>query len=408
MFKRISYGSMSLCFGLSVLLLSGCGGGGGGGGSSAPASGTTKAQLGRKIFFDENLSSEQDQSCATCHDPVAAFADPAVTKAAPVSPGSAGTNTTFGDRNAPTAAYASFTPAFSTLVAASVSQSGETDSKYRGGQFLDGRASTLEDQAKGPFTNPAEMNLPDAAAVVAVVENASYAGDFRTHYGAGAFDNVTTAFNNIADAIATFERSSELNPFTSKYDAYLAGSYTLTAAEARGLALFKDANPGGAKCANCHTLDDTVGSDPSDSLFTNFEYYNIGSPVNAGTPTSVADDLGLGGSGATGEVGEQGKFRVPTLRNVELTAPYMHNGVFETLEEVIRHYDLFGSGNLPDPEVGGTDREVADPLIADELEDPNNLLGLGLDVTPINPPTVQSNDYTDLEAFMMTLTDGYM
>ncbi len=151
-------------------------------------------------------------------------------------------------------------------MAAGTAQTGETNSKYRGGQFLDGRRSTLAEQAKDTFLNPVEMNNVDAADVVGKVQNAAYAADFLSIYGAGAFDNTTAAYNNIADAIATFESSSELNPLTSKFDAFLLGQYTLTASEARGLALFKDTN--GAKCANCHTLDDT-GATPS--LFTNFE-----------------------------------------------------------------------------------------------------------------------------------------
>ena len=384
MSTRFCYGSLSLVLGL--VLLSGCGGGGGGDGTTASnTGGATLVTLGRKLFFDESLSSGGNQSCATCHDPASGFADARVSKTAPVSEGSV--SGAFGNRNAPTAAYASFSPAFGQVPPAD--QAGETDSKYRGGQFLDGRRSTLTEQAKDPFLNPVEMNNTDAADVVAKVSNASYAADFISVFGAGAFDNITTAYDNIAQAIAAFEASTELNPFTSKYDAYLQGQYTFTASEARGLELFK----GDAKCANCHTLDETRGSLPSNSLFTNFEYYNVGTPSHPDNPAYPAVDEGLGHADATGETGERGKFKVPTLRNIELTAPYMHNGVFETLEEVINHYDLFGSENIT-PEV--------DANIANELLDVNQI-GLSLDSGPATP-----NDYTDLIDFLHTLTDGYL
>ncbi len=375
--KSFSYSSLIVLFGFVILSQSGCGGGSSSG-SNSNNNGLTKIELGRAIFFDTDLSSDANQSCASCHDPASGFADAGVSKAAPVSEGSV--TGSFGNRNAPTAAYASFSPEFGTLVNAGITQTGETDSTYRGGQFLDGRRSNLIEQAKDPFLNPVEMNNTDAADVVGKVQNATYADDFLDIYGAGAFDNTTTAYDNIADAIAAFEESSELNPFTSKFDAFLLGQYTMTASEARGLDLFKDEN--GAKCANCHTLDDTGATQ---SLFTNFEYYNIGVEVNAGTPTSNAVDEGLGGTGATGEVAEQGKFKVPTLRNIESTAPYMHNGVHETLEEVITHNDINVANAFITPEVNAN--------IAMELTVPLNL---------------QPQDATDLKNFMLLLTDGYL
>ncbi len=378
MSKSFSCSSLSMLFGL-MILLGGCGGGSSNSNSNSNSNALTKIELGRVIFFDTDLSSDANQSCASCHDPASGFADADAEVTAPVSEGSV--TGSFGNRNAPTAAYASFSPEFGTLVNAGIVQTGETDSKYRGGQFLDGRRSNLIEQAKDPFLNPVEMNNADAADVVGKVQNATYADDFLDIYGAGAFDNTTTAYDNIADAIAAFEASSELNPFTSKFDAFLLGKYAMTPSEARGLALFKDAN--GAKCANCHTLDDTGATQ---SFFTNFEYYNIGAPVNAGTPTSLVIDEGLGGAGATGEVAEQGKFKVPTLRNIELTAPYMHNGVHETLEEVITHYDINVANSFPPlPEVNAN--------IATELTVPLNL---------------QPQDATDLINFMLTLTDGHL
>ncbi|MCF6281561.1 MAG: hypothetical protein L3J28_04990 [Candidatus Polarisedimenticolaceae bacterium] len=420
MFKRFSYGSLSLCFSLSVLLLSGCGGASSGGDGTITG-GTSKVELGRKLFRDEDLSSEGNQSCASCHDlddsANSGFADPdpAVTTADPVSEGSVAGR--FGNRNAPTAAYASFSPEFELLpVGERQEQAEETPSKYRGGQFLDGRASDLVEQAKGPFLNPVEMNNVDAEDVVAKVKASTkhnYVADFLALYN-DHLDDTATAYNNIADAIAAFEASKELNPFTSKFDAKLAGLLVptdpWTDSEQRGLELFM----GDAKCANCHTLDETGAAR---SLFTNFKYYNVGTPANPDNPADPAIDEGLGGLDEFGEAAnqsvdpadiaagtERGKFRVSTLRNIELTAPYMHNGVYETLEEVIRHYDTFGGEGI-EAEVGGFFNSANN--IANELLDELNQNGLGLDSTEINPPAVTSNDYTDLEAFLLTLTDGY-
>lgn len=364
-----------------------CGGSSKGGNTDEDGGNTsnsTLAQLGREVFFDSSLSSGGNQSCATCHDPAKGFADPLATETSPVSQGSVGGE--FGSRNAPTIAYTSFSPIFGLAF----SQTVETDSKYEGGQFVDGRAINLVEQAKAPFLNPVEMNNVDAADVVSKVQNAGYADDFKLLFGADVFDDVSSAYTRIAEAITAFEESAEVNQFTSKFDAYLAGQYTLTASEQRGFDLFKD--PDGAKCANCHTVGDTS----EESLFTDYKYYNVGTPPNIYNPANIADmnfiDNGLGGSGvidSSDQALEAGKFKVPTLRNVELTAPYMHNGVFNTLEEVVQHYDVFA--------VFPSQAEVA-TNIAVEMGDLDNFVGLNLDTV---------NDYDDLVNFMKALTDGY-
>jgi cytochrome c peroxidase len=349
-----------------LLITAGCSSGDG----TPVVSGVDSVTLGRKIFFDENLSSNANQSCASCHDPVAGFADPDVLQTAPVSAGSVVTS--FGNRNAPTSAYASFSPDFRLTT---TGQTSEEASKYEGGQFLDGRSVDLVEQAKAPFLNPVEMNNTDAADVVAKVQNSAYADDFITVFGAGAFDNITTAYNNIAAAIAAFEDSSEMNPFTSKFDAFQndPGSNPLTASELRGFNLFRGSK---AKCANCHV---TGGQ----ALFTNFKYFNIGVPSNPNNPDNT-QDLGLGA--IVSEAAEEGKFKVPTLRNIELTAPYMHNGVYATLEDVVRHYDIQVANEFITPEVN---RNIAPELNA------GTFTGLGL----------STQESADLVAFMKTLTD---
>lgn len=370
---------------LYISVLSSCGGG-----SSSKSSNTndgpTKESVGKSLFFDTNLSSNKNQSCSTCHDPEHGFADPDVSDIAPVSEGSVAGR--FGNRNAPTVAYASFIPIFKSNV--TVTADG-TASNFEGGQFLDGRRNSLKAQAKDPFLNPVEMNNADKSAVVTQVQKASYANDFKTLYGTTVFEDVDIAYDNIADAIAAFEKSPEVNPFDSKFDLVMSGDALFNASEQRGFDLFKG---GKAKCSECHTVKEA----DEKTIFTDFRYFNIGTPINAHNPSgNVFPDNGLGSSERTPVVAnasnEIGKFRTPTLRNVALTAPYMHNGAYKTLKEVITHYDVtvanFELGfSLYSPEVATN--------IAKELK-LGSLMGLGL----------SQDDYDDLENFMNTLSDGF-
>ncbi len=377
--KRINRLILSV-FILVTVLITGCGGG-----SDSKKTATTddslsaEQKLGKKLFFDDSLSSEGNQSCADRHSPASGFADPVATQNAPVSEGSVAGE--FGNRNAPTSSYANFIPSFTKKTSTTADG---TTSLYQGGQFLDGRAVDLVEQAKGPFLNPVEMNNNDAAEVVSKVELASYADDFIAVYGATAFDNVDTAYHNIATAIASFEDSTEMSPFTSKFDAWQKGETSFTNSEERGFELFKGNK---AKCANCHT----VSNPPTESLFTDFNYFNIGVPVNFNNP-SKDTDIGLAANPNISAVdvdGERGKFRTPTLRNIAETAPYMHNGVYATLEEVIRHYDITVADYIDEPTLSFFPPEV-DINIAEEVK---TRLGLS------------PQDYTDLENFLNTLSD---
>jgi cytochrome c peroxidase len=228
-----------------------------------------------------------------------------------------------GGRNAPSSAYCGFSPPLRL----------QADGTYAGGLFWDGRANgadeelqdSLAEQAQGPPLNPVEMNMESVEAVVDVVRNASYRPLFLQVFGATALDDNEMAFDNIARAIATYERSPEVQRFSSRFD-----SDRLTEQEMRGLSLVE------SHCSSCHAtaVDKSAGSlnvAPA-PLFTNYSYANIGVPANpllAGNPP----DLGLGG--VLGDPNEYGKFKVPTLRNVALTAPYGHNGYFPTLRYIL-------------------------------------------------------------------------
>ncbi len=337
---------------------------------------TPKESLGRLLFFDPMLSTPPGQACSHCHSPGAGFGDP--NQQLPVSRGAHPDR--YGNRNDMTASYAAYIPplAFD-----------EAEGLWVSGLFWDGRAASLAEQAKGPPLNPLEMANPGAEAVVASIREASYRDQFLEVYGDGALDDSEEAFDHMADAMAAYEMSDEFSPFDSKYDLYLAGETQLTAQELRGLALFEDEGKG--NCAACHPS--RPGPDGSPPLFTDYTYDNLGTPKNPENPFYFLPpefnpdgvdwvDLGLGP--VVGDPELNGAFRVPTLRNVALTPPYMHNGVFHTLYQSVSFYNSRDVAPWPVP-------EVATNVNRDEMGD------LGL-----TPQEMES-----IVAFMRTLTDGY-
>ena len=196
-----------------------------------------KAVLGRKIFFDKTLSNPAGQACANCHDPAKAFSDPLNRIA---SEGAvAGV---FAKRNSPSIMYSMFTPPL---------YYNSDDSTYVGGLFLDGRVNTLQEQALQPFLSNTEMNNTSVHSVISKIKEAAYYNDLTSLYGNTVNDDILMGY--VADAIANFEQSKELQPFTSKYDYFLKGQAQLTAQELNGLKLFQDTAKG--KCANCHITD---------------------------------------------------------------------------------------------------------------------------------------------------------
>ena len=321
------------------------------------ANGNQERELGQLLFSDLNLSLNRNQSCESCHSlsqvlmptevspsnfeiqPQAAegFVDQSnVQNGTSVSDGSV--VRLFGGLNAPSVGYAAFSPPFHF--------DGEL---FIGGQFWNGRASDLTEQAKGPFVNPVEMAMPDKASVIErLKENKKYVQKFKIIFGIDLMQieagdpEVDVAYEAMAKAIATFERSRSFNKFNSKFDYEAAGITAYNDAEQRGADLFD----GDAQCGLCHVTEGITG-DGSPALLTDFSYDNLGTPPNPQIPGMPAFDPGLLGNpnldAARGEPSPveevEGRQKVMSLRNIALTAPYMHNGVFKTLKEVVHFYN---------------------------------------------------------------------
>jgi len=282
--------------------------------------------LGKKLFFDTILSADNSQSCASCHAPVNAFTD--------ASQFSDGIDGLFGDRNSMPIFNAAF----------------NYDEKF----FWDGRSFGLEQQALEPVENPIEMHNTWGQAVADLQSTADYPVLFQA-----AFNSSVITKELVTKAIAQFERT--LISGNSKFDRHLLGTAILTAQELNGFNVFMDETKG--DCFHCH------GSD-NNPLWTDNIFHNNGLDA-------IFTDLGLGQ--VTGDPADNGKFKSPSLRNLAFTAPYMHDGRFNTLDEVINHYSE-GLQNSP----------TIDPLMKKVAEG-------GVQITP--------QEKADLKAFLLTLSD---
>lgn len=368
---------------------------------------TPLENLGRQLFFDTDLSNPPGQACAACHAPQVGFTGPsaAINAGGAVYEGAVAGR--FGNRKPPAAAYA-FGPILAFDDAGGV---------WVGGTFWDGRATgwtlgdPLAEQAQGPFLNPVEQNMASAAAVCEAVAASEYAQLFEDVWGAGSLDcvdAVSATYEKIGRSISAYERSSEVSPFTSKYDYYLAGLVDLTAVEKKGLALFE----GKAKCALCHVSAPGPGGEPP--MFTDFTYDNLGVPRNPANPFYATNpdfvDLGLGGflqsAGFDADVYEPqiGKQKVPTLRNVALrpdrtfVKAYGHNGYFKSLKDIVHFYNtrdvLQPCASKSNPKAGSNCWPA--PEVAANVNE-SELGNLGLN----------GRDELDIVEFLGTLSDGY-
>ncbi len=283
--------------------------------------------LGKKLFFDKQLSKNNRQSCASCHDPKKAFTDQ--------QQFSDGVDGTFGTRNS--------MPLFNLAW--------NFDNRFTWG----GKELGLERQALEPVKNPIEMHSNWTTVANKLQQDSEYPTLFLRAFGTSKIDSAS-----ITKAIAQFERT--LISGDSKFDQYLLGNAQLTPEELNGFNVFMDEARG--DCFHCH------GSE-NNPLWTDNQFHNNGLDA-------TFKDLGLGA--VTGDPNDNGKFRSPSLRNLIFTAPYMHDGRFATLEEVINHYSE-GLKNSP----------TVDPLMKKVNQG-------GVQLSP--------KDKADLKAFLLTLTDN--
>jgi cytochrome c peroxidase len=317
-----------------------------------------KVALGKRLFFDPNLSLTRDVSCASCHDVVGGTGvDSRRT--------SKGIRGQIGGRNAPTVWNAAFQAVL----------------------FWDGRAPSLEDQAKGPPLNPIEMGMPSGEAVAQRVrENASYRDDFDRAFGKGA----DISFDRIAMAIAAYERTL-ITPDTP-YDRFVRGDRkALSPAQLRGMALFQStgciachsgANFSGASFANLAEGDPPSGVAGDNGRFRMF-------PGND-TPFVQRYDL-VADKGAAGPGSDRGIWRIPSLRNVAITGPWLHNGSVDNLEEVVR---VMAASQLA-ASVEGVVRPGRTVFWSPDEHS----------VSKVERPVLSDADVKDIVAFLQALTD---
>jgi cytochrome c peroxidase len=319
--------SLRLAVACVAVALCGCGDPASKGAAADEAQLSRLELIGKRIFFDTSLSNPPGQSCGSCHDPATGFSGNFGSAAGVPF---AADKRTLGLRNTPTAAYASFTPAFTVTMVGSRQVA-------HGGQFLDGRAASLEEQAGMPLFAAGEMNLASPAELAARLSASSYSALILEEFGAAVFASPALVLLSATQAIAAFERSVRFAPFSSKFDNALVGEATLSALEGEGLRLFTDPAAGG--CTRCHAFDRTAPG-ASRRLFTDFGYYTLGVPRNPRIPANADPaffDLGLCGPRREQVVDESlcGAFKVPTLRNVGRRPAFMHNGVFTSLRDAV-------------------------------------------------------------------------
>jgi cytochrome c peroxidase len=400
-----------------------------------------KELLGKTLFFDPNLSLNNNQACATCHLAGAGWTgnNPAINAHGAAYEGSVAGR--FGNRKPPSAAYATPSPVLHFV-------KDDNEILFIGGNFWNGRATgeklgnPAADQALGPFLNPVEQALADNACVVykacsaypdmfekiwpdscaiqwpAGAQQICATENGKLQFNSQLREKVDRVYDNIGLSIAASEASAEVNSYTSKFDYYLAGLIKLNAEEQQGLALFKDKG----KCAECHVLDKGPNGEPP--LFTDFTFDNLGVPRNPENPWYNMPasfnpdgrnwlDQGLGEFLTQRDDYRQladanyGKQKVPTLRNVDkrpsvqFIKAYMHNGYFKTLKGVVHFYNTRDTK----PQCKNPFTTEAAALKQDCWPAPQ--IKTNLNSSELGNLGLTAAEENAIVTFMQTLSDGY-
>lgn len=384
------------------------------------------AQIGKQMFFDTALSASGQMSCASCHDPANHYS-PSNTLAVQLG----GPNLDLpGMRTVPTLTYKVLTPPFTigpsldgdndslvpgqlsgTPNAAGKAATTTPDLVPTGGMFWDGRDDTLQDQPMGPFLSPFEMANASEAELFEKLKSRPYARTLEQLFGHEVMTDQNLMISEAAFAVARYQiEEPSFHPLTSKYDYYLAGKATLSPAEARGLKLFDDPKKG--NCAACH-LDTPDGSGNA-PMFTDYEYEALGVPRNDTIPANADPDffdLGICGPLRDDNFARQasncGMFKTPTLRNVATRHAFFHNGVYDTLQDVVRFYAL----RETEPEKIYPKKPDGQVAMYDDLPPQyhGNIdrLDAPFDAKLGDAPRLDDAEIDDVVAFLKTLTDGY-
>jgi cytochrome c peroxidase len=359
--------------------------------------------LGRKLFFDPGLSASKSLSCASCHAPENGFSP---INAAPVQYGGARLDQP-GTRAVPSLTYLQATPQFNEHEFDSEEEGDASiDNGPTGGLTWDGRADRGRDQARLPLFAANEMANGRPAAVVAAVRAAPYAAEAKALAGT---DDDAALFRTVLDAFEAFEQDQPtLYPYTSKYDAYLAGKAALTEQEALGLKLFEDPEKG--NCASCH-LSQRDGND-TPPQFTDYGLIALGLPRNMAIPANrdpTYFDLGLCGPYRTDFRDRPdycGLFKTTSLRNVALRKSFFHNGIFHDLRDAVAFYiyrDVQPERFFPRRPDGTI--AIYNDLPERYWDNLNQDPPFG--GKPGDRPALTEAEIDDVVAFLKTLTDGY-
>jgi cytochrome c peroxidase len=383
------------------------------------------AELGREIFFDTRLSSSGKMSCASCHSPDHAYGPP---NDGPVMLGGPAL-TLQGARAVPSLTYLERQPDFgigpddqdsenvnlAEKTATQTSQ-GAANIAPQGGLFWDGRADTLQSQASGPLLDPREMDGGSIEIIAEKLLHAPYVEKFARLFSEKVFKDASGRGRQgllVAEALVAVGRyqieEPSFHPYTSKYDYWLEGKARLSESEMRGLRLFND--PDKANCGSCHISQPARDGLPP--LFTNFHYEASGGPRNftlADTKDPNYFDLGICGpfrKDMAGQTQYCGMFKTPTLRNTAVRRVFFHNGVFQTLYQVMDFYNYRDTSpqKVYPLAAGGKVQKFNDIPVQYhanvDVSDPpfNRQLG--------QAPVMTAQEEADIIAFLKTLNDGY-
>ena len=388
------------------------------------------AQLGQRLFFDPTLSASGRQSCASCHDPSHAYGPP---NALPAQLGGPALDRQ-GLRPPPSLEYLERQPNFSigpdneenenvnlqqlaSIGARQVRPRKRAGSKMatramvpQGGMFWDGRANTLQSQAYGPLLNPSEMANRSPEAVARTLDRPEYRKGFEALFGAQIFHDPKLVVAEATFAVARYQiEDPSFHPYNSKFDAWLEGRTRFTAREARGYRLFNDPEKG--NCAACHL--DAPTRDHRPPLFTDHQYEALAVPRNqhlAANADSNYYDLGLCGPLRTDMATQHqycGMFLTPTLRNVARREVYFHNGIYHSLQQVLRFYALRSTQPQRIYPHGADGKVLSYDDLPRQYWHNVDVQDAPFNRRPGQPPALNEQEMQDVIAFLETLSDGW-